>query len=91
MALYEPLYDPQGPAMTQSMHTIGYLELGDSESAQKWMNKSMLMWGPFNVWTESNSEDQHSTLTDMGCYNFITGAAGFIQSIAYGFGGLRFR
>ena len=30
MALYEPLYDPQGPAMTQSMHTIGYLELGDS-------------------------------------------------------------
>ena len=49
------------------------------------------MWAPFNVWTESNSQDQHKSMVDMGCYNFMTGAAGFIQSIAYGFGGLRFR
>ena len=27
----------------------------------------------------------------MGCYNFLTGAAGFIQSIVYGYGGLRYR
>jgi len=60
------------------MHTIGHLELGDIDTATEWMNKSMLMWGPFNVWTESDSEDQHKTLVDMGCYNFLTGAAGFL-------------
>jgi len=24
---YEPFYAPSGPAMTQSMHTVGYVEL----------------------------------------------------------------
>lgn len=78
--------------MTQSMHTIGYVELKESDKADKFLNQSMQnMWEPFNVWTESHSQDQKKSMVDMGCYNFLTGAAGFIQSIIYGYGGLRYR
>ena len=30
-------------------------------------------------------------MKDMGCYNFITGAGGFLQSVIYGYFGLRIR
>jgi hypothetical protein len=56
LEFYEPFYAPSGPAMTQSMHTIGYVELKESDKADKFLNQSMQnMWEPFNVWTESHS------------------------------------
>jgi len=49
------------------------------------------MQKPFNVWTETKLQDQHKSVVDEGCYNFLTGAGGFIQSLIYGYGGLRIR
>lgn len=89
---YEPMYAADGPAMTESMHSVAWLELDEAESADKWFKQSQAnMQKPFNVWTESKSPNQHFSFTDEGCYNFLTGAGGFIQSIIYGFGGLRIR
>mgnify|MGYP000329298477 CR=1 FL=1 len=33
LLVYEPLYAPDGPAMTYSFHVIGWLELNDTERA----------------------------------------------------------
>ena len=33
---YEPFYAADGPAMTESMHAVAYLELDDQETADKW-------------------------------------------------------
>jgi trehalose/maltose hydrolase-like predicted phosphorylase len=92
LLFYEPLYDPEGPAMTSSVSVVGWLELGEAERAAKWMkNQTAHIHAPFNVWTESKSANQHQTLKDEGCYNFMTGGGGFIQSMMHGYGGLRIR
>eukprot|EP00854_Cymbomonas_tetramitiformis_P007744 gene7744-9210_t len=89
---YEPVYDPKGPAMTASMHTVGWLELNETARADQWFQSSQgNMQPPFAVWTESKEVLQHKSLRDEGCYNFLTGAGGFIQSVVYGYGGLRYR
>ena len=49
------------------------------------------MQKPFFVWTESTTPKQHKSLKDHGCYNFLTGTGGFIQSVVYGYGGIRFK
>jgi len=86
------MYAADGPAMTESMHSVAYLELDEAETADKWFKLSQEnIQKPFNVWTESKSPNQHFSFTDEGCYNFLTGDGGFIQSIIYGFGGLRIR
>jgi len=41
LAFYEPLYAPNGPAMTESMHALAYLELDDPQTAEIWFNKTM--------------------------------------------------
>ena len=87
---YEGLYFEGGPAMTFSTHTIGWLEVGDVESARANMLTSMLnVQEPFNVWTETPNPTDHPS--DMGCYNFLTGAGGFVQSVVHGYGGVRWR
>lgn len=71
-----------GPAMTWGMAMIGYLSLGDSaESVQELFKKSYLnAQGDFNVWLE---------VPYGGAVNFITGAGGFLQTIPFGWGGMR--
>eukprot|EP00662_Eupelagonemidae_sp_cell21_P010440 gene10440-10248_t len=44
---------------------------------------------PFHVWTESTDPVQKGSLTDAGCYNFLTGTGGYVQALANGYGGLR--
>ena len=88
---YEPLYDPEGPAMTLSVSVVLWLRLDEVDRANALLlNSTKNMQEPFNVWTESANKDQHQTLKDEGCFNFLTGAGGFLQSIAYGYGGLKF-
>ena len=80
---YAPLSDPNGPAMTWSMFTIGYLDVMDFDNASWYLNKSFSqnIHAPFNIWTEfSNSQ---------GTKGFITAAGGFLQTIVYGYGGIR--
>lgn len=87
LELYEKITDEQGPDTgTWSMHTVGWLELGDTERAYK--NFRMMFRNinePFKVF----SEKPVSNSSYGGCVNFITGAGGLLQSIVFGYGGLR--
>jgi len=48
---YEPLTRADGPAMTWSMHSIGFTELGDFDKAQQLFQRSYATYvrPPFNV------------------------------------------
>jgi hypothetical protein len=48
---YEPLTRASGPAMTWSMHSIGFIELGDFIKAQQLFRRSYETYvrPPFNV------------------------------------------
>ncbi|KAF3854906.1 hypothetical protein F7725_022961 [Dissostichus mawsoni] len=63
---YEPVTDPDGPAMTWGMFAIGWLELGEAEKAQHLLEKCFKnIQRPFQVWSESSDGS--------GAVNFLTG------------------
>ncbi|GAM22451.1 hypothetical protein SAMD00019534_056260 [Acytostelium subglobosum LB1] len=83
LAYYQERTTQYGPAMTYSMFTIGWLEVGDMAAATKsWSSSYSNSQAPFGVWTET---------PEGGTVNFITGAGGFLQAVAFGFSGLRIR
>ena len=85
------------------MHAIGFIELGEYDKAADLLHRSYSRYvkQPFNVcvyillnlvdlsvnirlfqtWTEAYQ--------DVGAVNFITGAGGFLQTLIFGYGGLR--
>lgn len=82
LRFYEPRTNPRGPAMTKSMFAIGWLDVGDYARAESSFNQSFVnAKAPFMVWTEEADGG--------GAVNFITGAGGFLQSLLYGYGGMR--
>lgn len=74
------------PAMTWSMHTIGWLELNDLVRAAEDLRRSYQPYlrPPFNVWNQRPVGSGSSV-------NFVTGAAGLLQTIMNGYGGIRLR
>ncbi|TNN87016.1 Acid trehalase-like protein 1 [Liparis tanakae] len=79
---YEPVTDPNGPAMTWGMFAIGWLELGEAEKAQRLLEKCYKnIQGPFQVWSESSDGS--------GAVNFLTGMGGFLQAVLFGYPGFR--
>ncbi|XP_039665978.1 protein-glucosylgalactosylhydroxylysine glucosidase [Perca fluviatilis] len=79
---YEPVTDPNGPAMTWGMFAIGWLELGEAEKAQHLLEKCFKnIQGPFQVWSESSDGS--------GAVNFLTGMGGFLQAVLFGYTGFR--
>lgn len=48
------------------------------------------MHPPFYKWTESAHAEQRVSTIDMGCYNFMSGAGGWAQSLYHGFGGIEY-
>jgi len=82
---YERLTRSNGPAMTWSIHSIGYFEIGDFDKANDNFRRSYASYvrAPFNVWTETQS--------GIGAVNFITGVGGFLQAVTYGVGGIRLK
>ncbi|CAH1792539.1 unnamed protein product [Owenia fusiformis] len=80
--IYRKVTDMSGPCMTWSMFAINWLDIGDTENADK-----MFKWGytnahrPFMVWKEK--------VVGEGAKNFQTGMGGFLQSLLYGYGGFR--
>lgn len=82
---YERLTRADGPAMTWSMHSIGFLDLNDYEKADSNFQRSYASYvrAPFNVWTETQS--------GIGAVNFLTGIGGFLQAVVFGYGGLRLK
>lgn len=84
LSFYEPRTNPRGPAMTKSMFAVNWLDVGEYDRAEKSFNESYVnAKEPFMVWTEGADGG--------GAVNFITGAGGFLQSVLFGFGGLRLR
>ena len=55
---YSKFTDPEGPAMTWGMHSIGYRDLLELDLAGNYFDKSFSdnVFAPFNVWTESVNE-----------------------------------
>jgi trehalose/maltose hydrolase-like predicted phosphorylase len=83
LAYYAPRTDPNGPAMTWSMFSIGYLSIGQPELAMSYFVRGFELnsFPPYYAWYE--------VPLGFGCPNFITGAGGFLQSIWAGLGGIR--
>lgn len=73
-----------GPAMSNSMYAINYLDVDDERRANEMLSETYKPYirQPFNVWSEVvEGED--------GATNFMTGAGGFLQTIFNGFLGIR--
>ncbi|XP_055956935.1 protein-glucosylgalactosylhydroxylysine glucosidase-like [Patella vulgata] len=77
LAIYENLTDPKSSAMTWAMFAINLLEIGDTEKAFKYFQKSHSSYPrkPFNVSGE-------------GDINF-SGMGTFLQTLIYGYAGAR--
>lgn len=75
-----------GPAMTNSMFAINYLDIGDTVDANEMLENSYKPYirSPFNVWNEAAEG-----IDPYAAGNFITGAGGFLQTIFNGFFGIR--
>ncbi|XP_028165174.1 protein-glucosylgalactosylhydroxylysine glucosidase isoform X1 [Ostrinia furnacalis] len=84
LSYYESVTRGSGPAMTWSMHTIGHLDLEDNLRAAQLFNKSYLGYvrEPFKVWTELRRPN-------VGAVNFFTGMGGFLQTLVFGYAGVR--
>eukprot|EP00048_Salpingoeca_helianthica_P015014 m.224641 g.224641 ORF g.224641 m.224641 type:complete len:696 (-) comp16518_c0_seq1:156-2243(-) len=78
---YAKVTSNDGPAMTWGMHAIGFVDLGDRATAAGLFNRSFAnTQAPFDVWTETPSG---------GAVNFLTGAGGFLQTVTFGYPGIR--
>lgn len=80
---YEPKIAKEGPAMSHSILAILYARLGDSEKAFKLFKKAY----------EPNKREPFGALSESATSNnpyFATGAGGLLQTVLFGFGGLRF-
>ncbi len=80
--IYNRTTTASGPAMTWAMFAVGYLDIGDEATAHAFFTRGYAnaLNGAFGVWQET----PHG-----GAVNFLTGAGGFLQSVIFGYGGLR--
>eukprot|EP00928_Gymnodinium_smaydae_P035431 TRINITY_DN24932_c0_g2_i1.p1 TRINITY_DN24932_c0_g2~~TRINITY_DN24932_c0_g2_i1.p1 ORF type:complete len:863 (-),score=65.48 TRINITY_DN24932_c0_g2_i1:224-2773(-) len=83
LQIYGSVMDPQGPAMSWSIHSIVARDLGEEERADVYLNKAYEEYvrGAFNIWHEGYG-------VFGGITNFITGSGGWLQTLWAGYGGL---
>src|SRR4051794_40904969 len=82
---YVPRTDPNGPSMTDAIHSIVTSKLGTPGCAAFSFTKRSVdpfMRGPY---------DQFSEARTGGAFTFTTGAGGFLQEFLYGYSGMRWR
>ena len=81
---FAPRVIRNGPAMTESIHAIIAARLGRGDEALKRFQESYrpFVRPPYSVFSEKRTKDNVC---------FLTGAAGVIESVLYGFGGLHLR
>lgn len=82
---YALRYDPDGPAMTDSVNSIVAAQLGQGCADWTYTRRSMdpFVKAPFEQFTEARS--------GQGVFTFLTGEGGFLQEFLYGYSGLRWR
>lgn len=90
---YAPLTDPDGPAMTDSIHAIVAAYAG-SPGCQTWTYLQRaaqpFLRGPFQQFAEARG-DKAGDNAGAPAWVFSTGAGGYLQSIIYGLTGQRWR
>jgi trehalose/maltose hydrolase-like predicted phosphorylase len=81
---YAARYDPDGPAMTDSVNSIVAAQLGRC-SAWTYTRRSVepFVRAPYEQFTEARA--------GQGVFTFLTGEGGFLQEFLYGYTGLRWR
>ncbi|KAM7351711.1 protein-glucosylgalactosylhydroxylysine glucosidase isoform 1-T1 [Cochliomyia hominivorax] len=86
LRMYENITRQSGPAMTWSMFSINYLDVGLTAKAGQYFEKAFKNYirPEFKVWSETKIGYQ-------GSANFLTGIGGFLQTIIYGYGGIRYQ
>jgi hypothetical protein len=89
MAVYARAVDPYGPAMTWSIHSIVYRDIGNEIAAAQSFAQAFADYArpPFFVWHEGAGTEGSD---EQGAPNLVTGAGGFLQTVWAGFGGVRF-
>eukprot|EP01116_Phalansterium_solitarium_P000369 TRINITY_DN10238_c0_g2_i1.p1 TRINITY_DN10238_c0_g2~~TRINITY_DN10238_c0_g2_i1.p1 ORF type:complete len:902 (+),score=181.51 TRINITY_DN10238_c0_g2_i1:235-2940(+) len=87
---YVPITCEENAGMTTPIHTIVWLQLGDSARAEDELYRDMYgaCYGPFNV---RNEVDLHANIVGGKFLNthFLTGDGGFAQAIQNGYLGLK--
>uniref|UniRef100_A0A1A9V831 Protein-glucosylgalactosylhydroxylysine glucosidase n=1 Tax=Glossina austeni TaxID=7395 RepID=A0A1A9V831_GLOAU len=85
LMIYENVTRASGPAMTWSMFAINFLDVGFKTKADHYFLKGFedYIRPEFKVWSETSFYFKGSS-------NFLTGIGGFLQSILYGYAGIRF-
>ncbi|WP_037957958.1 discoidin domain-containing protein [Streptomyces violens] len=86
--------DPDGPAMTDSVHAIDAAEIGEPGCAMyTYLQRSVrpFMRGPFHLFSEARGEKAgaHDPLAGSPTQDFLTGKGGFLQVFTHGLTGLR--
>ncbi|MCB0894861.1 MAG: discoidin domain-containing protein [Nocardioides sp.] len=78
-------YDPDGPAMTDSVNSIVAAQLGQGCADWTYTRRSVdpFVKAPYEQFTEARS--------GQGVFTFLTGEGGFLQEFLYGYPGLRWR
>ncbi|XP_065358226.1 protein-glucosylgalactosylhydroxylysine glucosidase [Calliphora vicina] len=86
LCMYENVTRHSGPAMTWSMFSINYLDVGLTTKAAAYFEMAYTNYvrPEFKVWSETKIGFQ-------GSANFLTGIGGFLQTIIHGYGGIRFQ
>lgn len=79
---YAPRVIANGPAMTDAIYAVAAARLGRGEEALKRFKLSYqpFVRPPFHLFSEKRTRDNLA---------FLTGAAGVVEAVVYGFGGLR--
>ncbi|MEU3742267.1 discoidin domain-containing protein [Streptomyces sp. NPDC032198] len=93
---YAARTDPDGPAMTDSVHAIDAAAIGEPGcSAYTYLTRSIrpFVRGPFDLFSEARGDKAGATdpLSGSPAQNFTTGQGGFLQVFTNGLTGQRMR
>lgn len=93
---YSARTDPDGPAMTDSVHAIDAAAIGEPGcSSYTYLQRSVrpFMRGPFALFSESRGTKAGAgdALAGSPAQDFLTGKGGFLQVFTHGLTGLRLR
>ncbi|MFC7305080.1 glycosyl hydrolase family 65 protein [Streptomyces monticola] len=93
---YAAITDPDGPAMTDSVHAVAAATAGEPGcAAYTYLQRAVrpFVRGPFALFSEARGDKAgaHDPLSGAPAQDFVTGKGGFLQVFTHGLTGLRMR